>query len=68
MRCPVCNKEFRPDQTDSMPFCSSRCRTLDLGRWLDEDYSVPTTPDPEEDEQPEAPWLDLENPPNGHDR
>jgi uncharacterized protein len=24
-----------------MPFCSQRCRLLDLGRWLDEDYGLP---------------------------
>jgi endogenous inhibitor of DNA gyrase (YacG/DUF329 family) len=24
-----------------MPFCSDRCRQIDLGRWLDEGYSVP---------------------------
>ncbi len=24
-----------------MPFCSERCRMVDLGRWLDEGYSMP---------------------------
>jgi len=24
-----------------MPFCSDRCRLIDLGRWFDEDYSMP---------------------------
>jgi hypothetical protein len=24
-----------------MPFCSPRCRTIDLGRWLDEKYGLP---------------------------
>jgi len=24
-----------------MPFCSQRCRRIDLGRWLDERYSLP---------------------------
>jgi len=35
-----------------MPFCSARCRSIDLGRWLDEAYSLPHLPDPEEDETP----------------
>ena len=24
-----------------MPFCSERCKTIDLGRWLDESYAIP---------------------------
>ncbi len=32
-----------------MPFCSERCRRIDLGRWLDEDISVPFRELPEED-------------------
>lgn len=41
-----------------MPFCSERCRLLDLGRWLGEQYGVPCEPEemPEEisDEPPAA--------------
>jgi endogenous inhibitor of DNA gyrase (YacG/DUF329 family) len=33
------------------PFCSPRCRTIDLGRWLGETYRVAATPD-QEDEPP----------------
>jgi hypothetical protein len=29
------------DQTTAPPFCSDRCKTIDLGRWLDEQVSVP---------------------------
>jgi endogenous inhibitor of DNA gyrase (YacG/DUF329 family) len=36
-----------------MPFCSERCRTIDLGRWLGENYGLPAMPDPEADEVPE---------------
>ena len=32
-----------------MPFCSERCRQIDLGRWLKEEYSVPVEPDPDEE-------------------
>ena len=35
------------------PFCSERCRTIDLGRWLGETYGLPAVPDPEADELPE---------------
>jgi hypothetical protein len=27
-----------------MPFCSERCRRVDLGRWLNEDYGLPFEP------------------------
>lgn len=53
MRCPICNAEIAVTQSATLPFCSERCRTLDLGRWLDEGYWMPHLPDPEADEQPE---------------
>jgi len=53
MRCPVCENTFEADQSPAKPFCSSRCRSIDLGRWLDERYGLPgepekEPPDPEE--------------------
>ena len=36
-----------------MPFCSDRCRAIDLGRWLDERYGLAGEPD-EDDEEPRA--------------
>jgi uncharacterized protein len=53
MRCPVCNREFDPGGSPAVPFCSERCRTIDLGRWLGEAYSLPVVPDPEADELPD---------------
>jgi endogenous inhibitor of DNA gyrase (YacG/DUF329 family) len=47
-RCPVCGESVDLATTPSMPFCSDRCRVIDLGRWLDESYSVPT---PAEDDE-----------------
>lgn len=37
--CPICGKPSIPDQK---PFCSRRCREVDLGRWFGEDYKLPT--------------------------
>lgn len=34
-----------------MPFCSERCRAIDLGRWLDERYAIPVERDPDELEE-----------------
>ncbi len=53
MRCPICEKNFEPATSNALPFCSERCRTIDLGRWLGESYGMPAIPDPEADELPE---------------
>ncbi len=34
------------------PFCSARCRMVDLKRWLDGGYAIPTDEPPEEDVSP----------------
>jgi hypothetical protein len=52
VRCPICGKEFDPAKSAAKPFCSDRCRTIDLGRWLDESYQLPKVLDPEEDPGP----------------
>ncbi|GAB6187571.1 hypothetical protein JCM17478_30730 [Thermopirellula anaerolimosa] len=52
LRCPICGKRFSPRESDALPFCSGRCRNIDLYRWLKEDYALPLPPrlDDEEDE------------------
>jgi hypothetical protein len=54
VRCPICKREFDPGKSVALPFCSERCRTIDLGRWLGEDYGLPAMPDPEADELPDT--------------
>lgn len=39
--CPVCHSVIDSEATRTQPFCGERCRLIDLGRWLDETYSVP---------------------------
>jgi endogenous inhibitor of DNA gyrase (YacG/DUF329 family) len=41
LKCPVCQRDFDSDKSDALPFCSERCRQIDLGRWLDEKYGLP---------------------------
>ncbi len=36
-----------------MPFCSDRCRLLDLGNWASEKYTIPSTQQSEFDESDE---------------
>ncbi|TWU25523.1 DNA gyrase inhibitor YacG [Bythopirellula polymerisocia] len=53
MHCPICNSQFEQHETVAMPFCSDRCRQIDIGRWLEEGYSLPRIADPEDDEEPD---------------
>jgi len=40
--CAMCGKAVAPRPGNrAYPFCSDRCRLLDLGRWLDESYRIP---------------------------
>jgi uncharacterized protein len=39
LRCPICKKEVKMTDRDS-PFCSDRCRTIDLGKWASGDYVI----------------------------
>jgi endogenous inhibitor of DNA gyrase (YacG/DUF329 family) len=45
--CPTCGK---PVQYEWRPFCSKRCREVDLGRWFNERYVVPTPIAPDEED------------------
>lgn len=49
--CPTCRQPapFSPDNR-WRPFCSARCRGVDLGAWASEDYRVAASPPPEGDE------------------
>jgi uncharacterized protein len=48
-RCPICGK---PRDVRFRPFCSRRCRAVDLGRWFNQTYAIPA-PLPEEDDEAE---------------
>ncbi|HEY0331402.1 MAG TPA: DNA gyrase inhibitor YacG [Rhodopseudomonas sp.] len=45
-RCPICGK---PATEASRPFCSERCRDVDLNRWLSNSYSIPAAKDDDDD-------------------
>lgn len=53
-RCPICGRPVKEDDPNT-PFCSDRCRIIDLGNWASEKYvmpgeSLPDEPKSEEDE------------------
>ena len=45
-KCPICGK---PASEASRPFCSERCRDVDLNRWLSNSYAIPGRPEADED-------------------
>jgi endogenous inhibitor of DNA gyrase (YacG/DUF329 family) len=50
-QCPICKKPSAPpaakssDKKSPYPFCSDRCRLVDLNRWLEGDYQIPSDDD-----------------------
>ncbi|MBM3775221.1 MAG: DNA gyrase inhibitor YacG [Acidobacteria bacterium] len=53
MKCPVCKKKV-PSGAAELPFCSERCRIIDLGNWASGKYVISTPlvpPDREPDEE-----------------
>jgi uncharacterized protein len=47
-RCPICG---RPPSPETRPFCSPRCRDVDLNRWLTGSYVIPGREDDDEDRE-----------------
>jgi endogenous inhibitor of DNA gyrase (YacG/DUF329 family) len=45
-KCPICGK---PATEASRPFCSERCRDVDLNRWLSDSYRILAAKDDDED-------------------
>lgn len=47
-KCPTCHKiinapgQEKNDGRKFFPFCSERCKLVDLGSWLDADYKIPS--------------------------
>jgi endogenous inhibitor of DNA gyrase (YacG/DUF329 family) len=54
-QCPTCNKQIQWPDNPFRPFCSERCKLVDLGKWVFEEYRVPGKPVPtEQDEEDEV--------------
>lgn len=60
MTCSTCGREFLLDQTPAPPFCSDRCKSIDLGRWLDEEIGVPHEGGPDDGQTPQLDPEDLD--------
>jgi len=40
IKCPVCSKKSNLEENPWRPFCSERCKFLDLGKWTLEEYKI----------------------------
>jgi len=53
-RCPVCQKavkeltQEKSEEARFFPFCSRRCKLIDLGAWLDAEYKIVSGPESQE--------------------
>jgi endogenous inhibitor of DNA gyrase (YacG/DUF329 family) len=66
--CPICKKSVDVS-SEHFPFCSDRCRLLDLGKWASGDYRVSSPVlDPELLEDVEQAQLDAERRREGRDK
>jgi endogenous inhibitor of DNA gyrase (YacG/DUF329 family) len=58
MNCPICKTPVAddgPNRPKAYPFCSDRCKLIDLGRWLDGKYQIPVAEKDESDAPPPSP-------------
>lgn len=49
--CPECGKQ---SSRENYPFCSPRCKDIDLNRWLSGAYAIPVRDDEEEEGKPDG--------------
>lgn len=54
MKCPICKKVEVNLGDPEFPFCSERCRTIDLGAWASGSYVIPGSPVPEQQSDDET--------------
>ena len=51
--CPVCKAKTTWEENPWRPFCSEKCKMIDLGKWILEEYRIESkSNDDEEDEIP----------------
>ncbi len=54
IRCPVCRKVTTWQENPWRPFCSERCKLIDLGKWASEEYRIEGKKEEVEDEKKES--------------
>ena len=51
VKCPMCGKTEKWEENVFRPFCSERCKLLDLEGWFSERYRIPKAEEDESDEK-----------------
>ena len=41
VKCPRCGKKTNWEQNPFRPFCTERCKLIDLGKWMNGSYTIP---------------------------
>lgn len=54
MRCPICSKETFFEGNPYRPFCSERCKLIDLDNWFSERYRISAPNESREKTEPTA--------------
>ncbi|WP_288490802.1 DNA gyrase inhibitor YacG [uncultured Acinetobacter sp.] len=49
--CPRCGQPSNWENNPFRPFCSERCKLIDLGAWASEDYKIPTQDSPSSEQK-----------------
>ena len=52
IKCPGCKKESKWESNPFRPFCSERCKLIDLGAWASDTYKIAGRPEDESDQIP----------------
>ena len=55
VKCPQCKKEAPLAGNPNRPFCSERCKMIDLGVWATEGYRIPGEKAPQSDDEDDEP-------------
>lgn len=63
-KCPVCSKAVEWRGNEFRPFCSERCKLIDFGGWVNEEYGVPAEEAPPFEEMDRSPLTSGD----GHER
>ncbi len=67
VKCPTCQRPVAwSPESPYRPFCSDRCRLIDLGAWLTEQHKIPDEADTDDDAMQSAGPLDADGPADDH--
>ena len=58
IRCPTCKTETTWEENPHRPFCSERCKLIDLGQWASDSYCIPGEPLKDTEEEADEPGRD----------